>query len=273
MARKITEIDNLPMRFYTYVHRRKTDGRVFYVGKGSGGRAWSGRGRNQYWHRTVKKHGIEIGVAAWWVDEESAFSHERLLIACMRDMGHPIVNGTDGGEGGLLGDWAKEKHAAAMRKVREDPVFRLKLSEKLRRFNAENPDAAAFHSIKMRAKRTEEQKARLERSEKMALDTEFRALENAKKRQKISAAISSAWADFKNNFVGPPKALFTEAKKLELRKKSRAEKVRETKRALWSDPEYRMKMSALLSEKTRKSWADGGTRRTIAYNSTGVECV
>jgi hypothetical protein len=258
-----------PARFYTYIHRRVSDSKVFYVGKGSGGRAWSTRGRNRYWHRTVEKHGLDVVVVAGWLDEASAFSHERLLIACMRDLNQPIVNGTDGGEGAVLNSWAKESHTAAIRKVRQDPDFRLKLSEGLLRFNAENPGAAAEHSRRMRDKRTEEQKTRLERAEKIRLDADFRLRENEKKRQKISAAVSSAWVDFKDSFVGPPKALFVEAKKAEIRKKSRAEKVLETKRTLWADPEYRSRMSALFSEKTRASWAEGGSRRAKANKSDG----
>lgn len=85
--------------FYTYVHHRADDGQVFYVGKGKGARAQSSKGRNPFWHRTAKKHGIRVEIAAPWSTEAEAFEHEKFLIACFRDMGHPLSNLTDGGEG------------------------------------------------------------------------------------------------------------------------------------------------------------------------------
>lgn len=45
------------MDFYVYVHKKKTNGEVFYVGKGSGKRAWSAFGRNSLWKRTADKYG------------------------------------------------------------------------------------------------------------------------------------------------------------------------------------------------------------------------
>ena len=50
------------MDFYVYVHKKKTNGEVFYVGKGSGKRAWSAFGRNSMWKRTADKYGwlVEI---------------------------------------------------------------------------------------------------------------------------------------------------------------------------------------------------------------------
>lgn len=85
--------------FYTYVHMRADDGKVFYVGKGRGGRATSIRSRNSHWHSTMKKHGLHVDIVARWAVEADAFEHEKLLIACFRDMGHPLCNQTDGGDG------------------------------------------------------------------------------------------------------------------------------------------------------------------------------
>ena len=76
--------------FYTYIHTRVDDGKVFYVGKGKGARAHSTKGRNQRWVRTAAKHGLKVDIAARWPTEAEAFDHERLLIACFRDMGHPL---------------------------------------------------------------------------------------------------------------------------------------------------------------------------------------
>lgn len=104
--------------FYTYVHTRADDGRVFYVGKGRGSRAHSHKGRNQRWQRTEKKHGLKVEIAAHWPTESEAFEHERFLIACFRDTGHPLCNMTDGGEGAsgvVPSEETREKLAAALR--------------------------------------------------------------------------------------------------------------------------------------------------------------
>ena len=40
-----------------YVHKRKKDGQIFYVGMGSIKRPYDMIGRNSIWKRYVKKHG------------------------------------------------------------------------------------------------------------------------------------------------------------------------------------------------------------------------
>lgn len=88
-------------KFYVYLHLRKTDGKVFYVGKGSGNRAWSkwDRHRNPWWHRVVLKHGYYVEIAHDEMNEDDAFLLEMWLIAKFRHEGFPLVNLTDGGEG------------------------------------------------------------------------------------------------------------------------------------------------------------------------------
>lgn len=85
--------------FYTYVHRRVDDGKVFYVGKGKGSRANSIRSRNPYWRSTANKHGVRVELVARWGSELEAFEHEVFLIACFRDLNYPLCNLTDGGDG------------------------------------------------------------------------------------------------------------------------------------------------------------------------------
>lgn len=87
----------LPHDFYVYVHRRRSDTRVFYVGKGRAKRAWEKNRKNSHWQSVVKKHGlcveiVQSGMQEWW-----AFELERELIAFYgRDN---LCNFTDGGEG------------------------------------------------------------------------------------------------------------------------------------------------------------------------------
>ena len=84
-------------RFYVYVHRRKTDGRVFYVGKGCGGRANNTTHRSVLWKRVYKKHGMTIGYAARNIPEVCALSLEMAIIAAHGRKN--LTNLSDGGEG------------------------------------------------------------------------------------------------------------------------------------------------------------------------------
>jgi hypothetical protein len=91
------------MQHYTYAHFRESDNRVFYIGKGVKRRAWACAkdNRGEHWHRVKKKHGCRVEILAKWATAEEAFEHEKFLIAMFRDMGHPLVNITAGGEGNL----------------------------------------------------------------------------------------------------------------------------------------------------------------------------
>lgn len=85
--------------FYTYAHY-KPDGSIFYIGKGKGKRAYDSIRRSVYWKRVVEKYGNpNIEILAYWKTDIEALSHEKLLISCFKDMGHKLVNLTNGGEG------------------------------------------------------------------------------------------------------------------------------------------------------------------------------
>lgn len=88
----------VPNKFYVYVHRRATDGKVFYVGKGRDKRASrTGNKRNPHWHNVVKKHGHTVHFVDTNLDETTAFELEVALIdLCGRNT---LCNMTDGGEG------------------------------------------------------------------------------------------------------------------------------------------------------------------------------
>ncbi|TXH10235.1 MAG: hypothetical protein E6R03_15705 [Hyphomicrobiaceae bacterium] len=83
-------------KFYVYVHRRVSDGRVFYVGKGKGYRHSTTAGRNKYWHRVAKKHGWFWEKPYENLTEACAHSIEKMLIYALRPQ---LTNVTDGGEG------------------------------------------------------------------------------------------------------------------------------------------------------------------------------
>ena len=86
-------------KFYVYIHRRESDGLPFYVGKGSGRRAWSSSKRNNYWQNTKSKHGVLVEIVFENLSEEDAFDCEKNTIAEFRYFGYPLTNMTNGGEG------------------------------------------------------------------------------------------------------------------------------------------------------------------------------
>jgi len=89
----------LDNRFYVYIHRRLTDNKVFYVGKGNKNRAYSKCGRNKYWLRTYSKHGRSVEIVFDGLTSSEAFQAEIDTILEWRYFGHPLCNMTIGGDG------------------------------------------------------------------------------------------------------------------------------------------------------------------------------
>ena len=87
------------MTFYIYQHRKADTNEIFYVGKGKGTRLNQSKGRNQYWHRVVAKHGFVAEYIAQNLDEELAFLAEMEAIDVYKRRGIKLVNITEGGEG------------------------------------------------------------------------------------------------------------------------------------------------------------------------------
>lgn len=104
-------------KFYIYEHVRRSDGRVFYVGKGSRYRLRVTQNRNPHWVAVANKHGWEARVAFRTDDEDLAFLAEEELIRKRRNYGSPLTNMTDGGEGtsGYVFDKSVAKRRAARR--------------------------------------------------------------------------------------------------------------------------------------------------------------
>lgn len=121
--------------FYVYVHKRKSDAAVFYVGKGRGDRAWSNHHRNPHWWATVKKHGVDVHVESTWDNEIEAFDRERELISLHRAHGAPLCNMTDGGEGGgtyIRTEETRRKYSAIHKGKTVSEETRRKISESKR---------------------------------------------------------------------------------------------------------------------------------------------
>ena len=83
--------------FYVYIHKRQSDGIVFYVGKGRGRRAHYLHERNDHWQKTFKKHGCSVEIVRGGLCEQKAFEVEKELIA--KHDSEKLCNKTVGGEG------------------------------------------------------------------------------------------------------------------------------------------------------------------------------
>jgi hypothetical protein len=185
------------MSFYTYMHMRADDGMAFYVGKGSVNRSTSRHHRNSHWHSTVKKHGIKVIIAANWEQESEAFGHEELLIACFRDIGHPLCNRTEGGEG--AGHYIRT------------PETRAKYSA-IHKGKSVSLETRAKISASKLGKKTqpcsEEKKARIAAAQK-GVSKPFGNLENATDKQR------STWANLRTptSFSAESRSLMSIAKR------------------------------------------------------------
>lgn len=83
--------------YYVYVHRTEDTREVFYVGIGSGNRAFTKNSRNIYWRRKVDKHGFEVDILISNLTLDEAYKLEMRLIKYYGR--ENLCNLTDGGDG------------------------------------------------------------------------------------------------------------------------------------------------------------------------------
>lgn len=83
--------------FYVYVHRRLSDNKIFYVGKGKNKRAFEKSDRNSKWTNIANAHGFKVEFAVAHMEELDALKLEQDMIAWFGK--ENLANVTDGGEG------------------------------------------------------------------------------------------------------------------------------------------------------------------------------
>lgn len=136
--------------FYVYLHRRKTDNKVFYVGKGKGKRAYTKTSRSKWWKSVAEKHGVNIEIVFDSLSEEDALQIEKDTILEFRYFEYPLVNLTDGGEGMSGYKQPEEQRRRVSEKMQGREItaeHRLKISESNKGKNSEkykglcNPNA------------------------------------------------------------------------------------------------------------------------------------
>lgn len=85
-----------------YLHRKATDGTIFYVGMGEQDRAYSTHSRNKWWTNVYKKHDRVVDIVAKDLSIDDAYELEVFLISEIgrKDLGlGNLVNLDDGGKG------------------------------------------------------------------------------------------------------------------------------------------------------------------------------
>jgi len=106
--------------FYVYIHRKKSNNEIFYVGKGKDRRAYRKDHRNIYWNKVVNKHGYEIEIYKDNLTEKEAFELEIKLINELKEKGLQLTNMTDGGEGW---SWTYHNEKDRLEKALLHPTF------------------------------------------------------------------------------------------------------------------------------------------------------
>ena len=127
-------------RFYVYEHWRPDADVCFYVGKGTGDRAWRLKTRAGYHKNVIEKlirndFAVDVRIVADELEEKVAHAIEIERIAYWRSLGIALTNRTDGGEG--ISGYAhtaetRARLGAAAKGRLVSPETRAKMSEVLR---------------------------------------------------------------------------------------------------------------------------------------------
>lgn len=113
--------------FYVYEHWRLDRDECFYVGKGSGTRAYSVKYRNRHHKAIIAKLGrigsaMEVRIVASGLSEVDAFAIEIERIKFWRESGCDLTNIADGGTGISGYKWQKESREKLSQSQRGRPA-------------------------------------------------------------------------------------------------------------------------------------------------------
>jgi len=135
------------MNFYIYEHIRNDTKLPFYIGKGSGKRAYKTINRNVLWHKVVSEsNGFTVNFLISNIDEELALLAEREAIDVYKKRNIPIVNLTSGGQG-VSGLKHSEQTKLKFSKIHKGKTVsfevRKKISEGMKGINVGRPISEA----------------------------------------------------------------------------------------------------------------------------------
>lgn len=181
---------------YTYIHRRQSDGAIFYAGKGSKRRAWGAGNRSREWHQFLGDADLMVEIVATFHTAQEAFEAEKLLVAELRSAGHQLVNRTAGGAG--------SGGAGRGVPLSEKTKLKLRLAHLGKK---QSPETIAKRVEKTRGRKmTPEQRARMrEVAKKRNSAPEFRAKMSAAMTGRVLSADTRAKmsASLKGKNTGP----------------------------------------------------------------------
>lgn len=106
--------------YYVYFHKRRSNGEIFYIGKGKGNRCFIKNGRNLHWKNIVNSEGYIIEIYKSNLSEQESLDIEVNLISIYK----PVCNFTSGGDGvkGFeINEKIKEKFRAAKLGKKQSP--------------------------------------------------------------------------------------------------------------------------------------------------------
>jgi hypothetical protein len=146
-------------KFYVYLHRRASDDKVFYVGKGSNKRAWRVSGRNKKWNNTYLKHGLKVEIVFESLCESEAFQIE---IDTIKEMNYfypdTICNLTEGGEGAAGYYWteeAKDRQSLLRQGTKQSEQTKIRKSKSLLKTlidgNSDNIDKTVYQFLELKS--------------------------------------------------------------------------------------------------------------------------
>lgn len=67
--------------YYVYLHKRRSNGEIFYIGKGKGNRCFIKNGRNLHWKNIVNSEGYIIEIYKSNLSEQESLDIEVNLIS------------------------------------------------------------------------------------------------------------------------------------------------------------------------------------------------
>lgn len=125
-------------KYYIYRHIRIDKNTPFYVGKGSGDRAFQKKSRNKYW-KNIASNGYKIEIILKNLTQKNAYKKEIEFIELYKSFGYCEANFTNGGEGawGFKCEESTIKYRSIMLSGSNNPMYGKKRSEEAKRKTSE----------------------------------------------------------------------------------------------------------------------------------------
>lgn len=129
-----------------YLHRRKTNDKVFYVGMGSLKRSLHKHGRTNYWYNTVRKYGYYVDVVADKLSIDDALELEEFIIS---EIGlNNLCNLSSGGDHPRFSEETKKKMSEIRKGISHHTPASIAKQVKAFKSNPENSKRASDRLLK-----------------------------------------------------------------------------------------------------------------------------